>query len=131
MGHLILLPKQERPTDYHNKMCPAGIATLHPAGELLVKWSQLGWPTKMGRPWSKEEMWEAVACEPHKFSLSPEALAHFVEESVTKVKAGQAKLVLWEEIKDDPPPQLKILPIAAIPHKSKAFWSILDLSFRL
>ncbi len=44
---------------------------------------------------------------------------------------GQAKLVLWEDIKDAPPLQLKILPIAAIPHKSKAFWSILDLSFCL
>jgi hypothetical protein len=44
---------------------------------------------------------------------------------------GQAKLVLWEDIKDTPPPQLKISPIVAIPHKSKAFWSILDLSFCL
>ncbi len=44
---------------------------------------------------------------------------------------GQAKLVLWDDIKDDPPPQLKILQIAAIPHKSKAFRSILDLSFSL
>jgi hypothetical protein len=44
---------------------------------------------------------------------------------------GQAKLVLWEDIKDNPPPQLKILPIAANPHKSKAFRSIVDLSFSL
>jgi hypothetical protein len=40
-------------------------------------------------------------------------------------------LVPWDEIKDDPPRQLKISPIAAIPHKSKAYRSILDLSFRL
>jgi len=46
---------------------------------------------------------------------------------------GQAKLVLclWDDIKDNPPPQLKISPIAAIPHKSKAFRSILDLTFSL
>jgi hypothetical protein len=112
-------------------MCPAGIATLHPVGELLAKWSQLGCPTKTGWPWSKEEMWEAVTHGPHQSSLSPKALAHFVKESIVKVKAGQAKLVLWEDIKDDPPLQLKIMPIAAIPHKSKAFWSILDLSFCL
>ena len=48
-----------------------------------------------------------------------------------KVRVGQAKLVLWDDIKDNPPPQLKISPIAAIPHKSKAFRSILDLSFSL
>jgi hypothetical protein len=52
-------------------------------------------------------------------------------ERAKKVRVGQAKLVLWDDIKDNPPPQLKILPIAAIPHKSKAFRSILDLSFSL
>ncbi len=38
---------------------------------------------------------------------------------------------MWNDIKDNPPPQLKLSPIAAIPHKSKAYRSILDLSFRL
>jgi hypothetical protein len=76
-------------------------------------------------------MWEAVAQDPHQSSLSPKALAHFTEENIEKVQAGQAKLVMWDDIKDDPPAQLKILLIAAIPHKSKAFRSILDLSFRL
>jgi hypothetical protein len=112
-------------------MCPAGIATLHPAGELLSEWSQLGCPTKTGRLWSKEEMWEAVARGPHQSSQSIEALAYFAAESAKKVKVGQAKLVLWDDIKHDPPPQLKISPIAAIPHQSKAFRSFLDLSFRL
>jgi hypothetical protein len=39
--------------------------------------------------------------------------------------------VAWDDIKNNPPHQLKILPIAAILHKSKDFRSILDLSFRL
>ncbi len=37
----------------------------------------------------------------------------------------------WDDIKDDPPCQLKISPIAAIPHKLKAYRLILDLSFQL
>ena len=37
----------------------------------------------------------------------------------------------WDNIKDNPPHQLKILPIAAILHKLKDIRSILDLSFRL
>jgi hypothetical protein len=45
-----LLPKHEHPIDYRNKMCPTGIVTSHPAGELLAKWSQLGCPTKTGQP---------------------------------------------------------------------------------
>ena len=40
-------------------------------------------------------------------------------------------MVEWESIKDNPPENLKISPIAAIPHKSKQFRSILDLSFSL
>ncbi len=76
-------------------------------------------------------MWEAVAHEPHQSALSPEALAHFAEEATKKVRTKQARIVLWDEIKDNPLKQLKISPIAAIPHKSKAFRSILYLSFQL
>ena len=48
-----------------------------------------------------------------------------------KLHTHQAQLVPWDDMKDNPPRQLKISPNAAIPHKSKAFRSILDLSFRL
>ena len=127
-----ILPSQDiRPTTYRNEMCPAGIATIHPASAVLTEWSQMGCPTRTGKPWTKSVMWEAVERGPHKSSLSPEAIAHFAEESAEKVRVGQAKLVRWDDIKDNPPPQLKVSPIAAIPHKSKAFRSILDLSFRL
>jgi hypothetical protein len=60
-GHASLPTKHEHPLEYRNKMCLTGIATLHPAGEMLAEGSQLGCPTKTGQPWSKEEMWEAVA----------------------------------------------------------------------
>jgi hypothetical protein len=76
-------------------------------------------------------MWEAVAQGPYQSSLSQEALAHFSKESIKKAKVGQVNLVLWKDIKHSLPSQLKISPIAAIPHKSKAFQSILHLSFRL
>ena len=48
-----------------------------------------------------------------------------------KVHTKQARLVECDTIKDNPPLELKISPIAAIPHKSKAFCSIIDLSFQL
>ena len=63
--------------------------------------------------------------------MSTDAIAHFAAEVAEKVKSGQAKLVAWESIKDNPPTELKISPITAIPHKSKQFRSILDLSFHL
>ncbi len=89
-------------------MCPARVATAHPAGELLAEWAQLGCPTKTGCPWSKEEIREAVERGPHQCSLSPEAIAHFKAESKAKVEAGQATIVEWDDIKDNPPPQLKV-----------------------
>ena len=91
-------------------------------------------PTRMGNtgtPWTRDEIWEAVARGPHQSALSPKALAHFAEEVAEKVRTKQAQIVLWDDIKDNPLKQLKISPIAAIPHKSKAFCSILNLSFQL
>ena len=76
-------------------------------------------------------MWEAVERGPHRSATTMEALTHFAEEIKEKLCTNQARLVPWDDIKDNPPAQLKISPIAAIPHKSKAFRSILDLSFRL
>jgi hypothetical protein len=61
----------------------------------------------------------------------PEAIKPFWLKSIEKVAAGQAVLIQWENIKENPPPQLKISPIAAIPHKSKAIRSIFYLSFTL
>ncbi len=55
----------------------------------------------------------------------------FAEEAAKKVWANQSRIMAWDNIKDNPPRELKISPTAAIPHKSKAFCSILDLSFWL
>jgi hypothetical protein len=63
--------------------------------------------------------------------LLVKALEHFEEEALKKVATGQATIVDWDTIKEDPPPQMKVSPIAAIPHKSKAFRLILDLPFLL
>jgi hypothetical protein len=112
-------------------MCPAGLALHHPAAETLLNWAELGCPTQTGRPWSISEMEEASARGPHQSALTPEALKHFAAEIKEKVLSKQARVVEWDAIKDNPPTELKISPIAAIPHKSKAYWSILDLSFRL
>jgi hypothetical protein len=112
-------------------MCPNGLALKHPAAELLKEWATFGCPTRTGTPWSKEEMWEAVARGPHSSAQFPKAIAHFEAEAAEKIRTNQARLVLWDSIKDNPPKELKISPIAAIPHKSKDFRSILDLSFRL
>ena len=106
---------------YWGKMCPAGLALHHPAAELLREWTSYGCPTCTGRPWAPTEMQEAVDCGLHCSTMSNNAIAHFGAEVAEKVKSGQAKLVAWESIKDNPPTKLKISPIAAIPQKFKQF----------
>jgi hypothetical protein len=76
-------------------------------------------------------MWEAVARGPHVSALEPDAISQLESEIADKVKCGQCKVVLWDEIKHNPPKQLKISPLAMIPHKSRKYRAILDLSFRL
>ncbi len=45
--------------DFH--MCPTGRALSHPSPVLLTKWATFGCPTHMGQPWTREDIWEAVA----------------------------------------------------------------------
>lgn len=78
-----------------------------------------------------EQLEAAVARGPHSSALVPEAMKQHAEELEIKIQKGQARVVLWEELKKKLPPQLKISPFAMIPHKSKPFRGILDLSFIL
>jgi hypothetical protein len=130
-GEVQLMAETTKRQKYRNSMCPTGLALVHRAAPTLQEYAMYGCPAKMGKPWTKAEIWEAVKRGPHVSALSVEALEHFKEEAPKKVAMGQATIVDWDTIKDDPPPQMKMLPIAAIPHKSKAFRSILGLLFLL
>jgi hypothetical protein len=68
---------------------------------------------------------------PHQPAPEPEAIAHFEVEVWDKVAKGQACVVLWDDIKSNQPHQLKVSPVGVIPHKSRAYRSILDLLFAL
>ena len=58
-------------------------------------------------------------------------LQHFDKEAAENVAVGQATIVNWDSIKDKPPTQLKISPVAAIPLKNRGLRLILDLSLKL
>ena len=128
----IELPDQPTPlAEHQGEICPSGLALSHPAADLLHEWATYGCPANTGTPWTAEQMQAAVDRGPHYSALSDKAIAHFRAEVNEKVKSGQAKLVAWDSIKDNLPGELEISPIAAIPHKSKQFCLILDLSFNL
>jgi hypothetical protein len=76
-------------------------------------------------------MQAAIDRGPHQSATSTEAITQLREEVHDKVRKGQARVVDWETIKHNPPPELKISPISMIPHKSRRFRTILDLSFSI
>ena len=108
-------------------MCPSGLADHHPSYETLQKYATGGCPVKTGRNWTKEEIHAAVMRGPHYSVLAEEAIAHFAAEEKEKVASNQARLVCYEKFKVNLPEKKKISPIAAIPHKSKAFISFFSL----
>ena len=104
-------------------MAPQGLALQHEAAHILADWKKFGCPTQTGRNWSLAEIQAAIDRRPHKSVLEPDAIAHFAEEVADKVAKGQALVVLWDDIKDNHPRQLKVSPVAAIQHKSRAYYS--------
>ena len=85
-------------------MCPAGLALHHPAANLLREWTTYGCPTQTGKPWTHEKTQAAIERGLYRSALSDEAIAHFKAEVDERVRTGQAKLVAWDSITDNPPP---------------------------
>ena len=114
---------------HRGEMYPTNLAAEHPAGNMLKEQATVGCPVDTGRDWTHDELQAAVNRGPHSSALDPDAIAQYKLEIADKVKSGQAKVHLWSDIKKNPPAKLKISPFAMIPHKSRKFRGILDLSF--
>ncbi|GFH50466.1 hypothetical protein CTEN210_06942 [Chaetoceros tenuissimus] len=84
-----------------------------------------------GENWSREHIEAALLRGPHISAKSSEAITVLREETAAKVEAGFARVVRYGDIRVLLPPSLKISPIAGVPHKSRRFRWILDLSFQL
>jgi hypothetical protein len=77
------------------------------------------------------EMQAAIDRGPHTSAWVPEAIDQLHAEGAEKLRCGQARIVDWNEIQENPPKQLKISPILMVPHKSQRYRTILDLSFAI
>ena len=128
-GTFTLPPPVPAPTTYRNQMCPRRLALHHPAATILLQYATTGCPTNTGTPWTVEQMKAAIDRGPHVSALAQDAMDQFDTEIAEKVLNGQARIVKWNDIRHNPPPQLKISPIAMVPHKSRPYRAILDLSF--
>jgi len=117
--------------EFHGRMRPDPGINHHPAFDMLFKYATEGCPVDCGESWSREHLEAAIQRGPHISAKSTEAAACLREEALEKVKQGYAEIVNWEDIKESPHPNLKISPLAAVPHKSRLFCAILDLSYHL
>ena len=110
-------------------MVPRLEALLHPAAPALRLYSSKGCPVDCGPPWTLPMLLAAIAKGAHPTARVPEAAKCCHQETLAKVDAGFARIINWADICDNHPPELKISPIAAVPHKSRIYRMILDLSF--
>ena len=112
-------------------MWPRGIAFSHDAAPLLDSYSKTGCPTDCGPPWTLTHIITAIKRGAHPTANKPIARRYLINQTMTKVNENFARIIKWGSIKDNPPTNLKISPIAMIPHKSRDYRSILDLSFQI
>ena len=122
-----------RPVKIRGLMVPRMRALDHPAAPLLKQYASQGCPVDVGRDWTLEELEAAVEKGPHSSALEPDAIEQIQVEAREKVKQGFAKIYTWEWLKENlhKHPQLKLSPLAMIPHKSRKYRAILDLSYQL
>ena len=82
-----------------------------------------------GAPWSEEVLAAAVEHGPHKGALSEEAIQLVYNNVEYQVKAGFAEIYFWDDLKGDPPSNLKISPVTVIPQPDRRGRIILDFLF--
>ena len=108
---------------------------LHPAGSLLLQYTQNGCSVDVGSPWLSKEILLAAERVPHKSALEPEAIAMMHVEVDEKVKRGNVEVVYLDQIKHllgtEEWQHLTLSPLAMVPHKNRKYSAILDLSFSL
>ena len=112
-------------------MFPRTYSNCHEATPLLYDYAKNGCPVNCGKDWDKDKILKLLRRGPHRSSLRADAVRQLRRETLEKCEQGFARIVKWGEIEENIPKRLKIPPIAMIPHKSKQYRAILDLSFNL
>ena len=113
-------------------MYPGPFAQQHPAGPMLQKFGTEGCPVDIVDKWTIQQLDQAVAYGAHPSAENPIAAKALRAETLEKVNQQFARLVPWSELRRamlaGHKTHTKISPIAAIPHKSRLYRMILDLS---
>jgi hypothetical protein len=125
------LPMMKESIGMSDLMYPRTFLSFHNATPLLLQYAQNGCPVDCGPDWDKNKILLLMKRGPYKSSTKKEAVQQLQSETLEKIEMGYARVISWKDIKDNIPKKLKISPVAMIPHKSKKYRCILDLSFTL
>ena len=123
--------KQQSKSPHRSLMSPSGPALSHPAAPLLQTYADTGCPANCGPDWSLDRLDEAITRGAHASAQDPAAADALMKETMEQVNQGFARIVPWSQLRKIMSRRLKLSPIAAIPHKSRDYRKILDLSFAL
>ena len=113
----------QRHAHHHHRVAGGGAAPL------LQSYARDGCPGNVQDPFPLHALEAAIQRGAHPSAQSPAAAAALRKEVQEKVSQGYARLIPWDQLKLDLPKNIRISPIAAIPHKSRDFRMILDLSY--
>jgi len=102
-------------------MRPDSGISHHPAFDMLFKYATERCLVDCGEPWTREHLEAAILQRTHISAKSTEAATCLQEEALEKVKQGYVEIMNWDDIKENPQPNLKISLLAAVPHKSCLF----------
>ena len=105
--------------------------THHSENNLLQLLSTEGFPFNCGPAWPTDKIEAEIIHGPHMSAEYIQDRISLRSEAHTKVHNGFAKILKYKTIKDRLPPTLKVSPEACIPHKSRQYCVIIDLSFHL
>ena len=97
--------------------------------EMLLAYAENGCTVNCGKHWTKEHLKVALAWGPYISAKDRDTVAYTWQEAREKQEQGYCIIYKWKDIKNNHPLQLKLLPIAVILQKYRAFRLILDLSF--
>ncbi len=109
-------------------MQPQPLADVHLFSPTMKQWRH-GIVVDCGLDWSWDVIEAAVKQGPHPTACTTDAYELFAEDIAYQVTAGFSKVMLWDNIKQMRPRNLKVLPVALIPQTGQRGRIILDLSF--
>ena len=100
------------PEGFKGQMYPAGAAANHPAAPELRRWVTEGCPVDTGPRWTMEQIKTALERGPHLSAMKPDAMRAFKDEVASKLENNQVRIISWDDVKHDPPSELKLSPMA-------------------